>query len=151
MHCVCIYIYKCSMCSDEFCTDRPFGKEITFSCPLGLDSIEMLADFTASLGNLWSIQGLGSQMPDLISIDKGERGMSKCKIFHSSTELGEAAQYREEEESRTSGLHLLLALLPTCFVTLSKYVLGFFFFATLVSVRQGELSCCHLWERQGIA
>lgn len=105
---------------DEFCTDRLVGKEITFSCPLGLDSIEMLAGFTASLGNQRSIQGLGSQMPALISIDKGKGGMSKCKTFPSSIELREAAWCREEVESRTSGLYLLLALLPTCFVTLSK-------------------------------
>lgn len=108
------------MCLNEFCTDRLLGKDITFSCPLGLDSIEMLADFTASLGNHRSIQGLGSQMPALISIDKGKGGMSKCETFPSSIELREAAWCREEVESRTSGLYLLLALLPTCFVTLSK-------------------------------
>lgn len=136
------------MCLDEFCTDRPVGKEIAFSCPLGLDSIEMLADFTASLGNHRSIQGLGSQMPALISIDKGKGGMSKCKTFPSSIELREAAWCREEVESRTSGLYLLLALLPTCFVTLSK---SFFCFATLLSVRQRELTCFHvvLWAGAG--
>lgn len=80
----------------------------------------MLADFTASLGNHWSIQGLGSQMPALISIDKGKGGMSKCKTFPSSVELREAAWCREEVESRTSGLYLLLAPPPTCFATLSK-------------------------------
>lgn len=78
------YLYKSSMCLKEFCTDRLLGKEITFCCPLGLDSIEILADFTASLGNHWSIQDLGSQMPALISIDKGKGGMSKCKTFPSS-------------------------------------------------------------------
>lgn len=136
------------MCLDEFCTDSLVGKEITFSCPLGLDSIEMLADFTASLGNHRSIQGLGSQMPALISIDKGKGGMSKCKTFPSSIELREAAWCGEEVESRTSGLYLLLALLPTCFVTLSKSV---FCSATLLSARQRELSCFHmlLWAGAG--
>jgi len=128
------------MCLDEFCSDRLVGKEVTFSCPLGLDSIEMLADFTASLGNHQSIQGSGSQMPALISIDKGKGGMSKCKTFPSSIELREAAWCREEVESRTSGLYLLLALLPACFVTSCKSV---FCFATLLSVRQGELACFH--------
>lgn len=115
-----VYLCKSSMGLNEFCTDRLAGKEIPFSCPLGLDSIEILADFAASLGNGWSIQGLGSQMPALISIDKGKGGMSKCKTFPSSIELREAAWCRAEVESKTSGLYLLLALLPTCFVTLSK-------------------------------
>lgn len=80
----------------------------------------MLANFTASLGNHQSIQDLGSQMPALISIDKGRGGMSKCKTFPFSIELREAAWCREEVESRTSGLCLLLALLPACFLTFFK-------------------------------
>lgn len=80
----------------------------------------MLANFTASLGNHQSIQDLGSQMPALISIDKGRGGMSKCKTFPFKIELREAAWCREEVESRTSGLCLLLALLPACFLTWFK-------------------------------
>lgn len=128
------------MSVDEFCTDRLVGKENTFSCPLGLDSIEMLADFTASLGNHRSIQGLGSQMPALISIDKGEGGMSKCKTFPSSIELREAAWCREEVESRTSGLYLLLALLPNLLCDFEQVFFFFFFvsFSTFLCSRESS-------------
>lgn len=126
------------MSLDEFCTDRLFGKENTFSCPLGLDSIEILADFTASLGNPQSIQGLGSQMPALISIDKGKGGMSKCKTFPSSIELREAAWCREEVESRTSGLYLLLALLPNLLCDFEQVLFYFIFLPFLLFCAAGR-------------
>lgn len=83
------YLYN--MCLGKFCTDRQVGREISFRCPSGLDSIEMLADFITSFGNHQSIQNLGSQMPAFISIDKGRGGMSKCKTFPFNIELREGS------------------------------------------------------------